>query len=73
MLPLFFLTEPVDEGRIGSAKARPKPEVRGFRRKPPEGLNDPLPIIRQQWAQDYGKLVTKVQSIVVQQNGGSLI
>lgn len=68
MLLLIFRAQPVDEGRIGPAKARPEPEVRGFRRKPPEGLNDPLPIIRQQRPKDHGKLVTKLQSIVVQQN-----
>ena len=65
MLPLIFRTQPVNESRIGSAKARPKPEIRGFRRKPFERLNDPLPIIRKQWAQDYRELVAKVKSIVV--------
>jgi len=69
MQPLIFRTETVNEGRIGPAKARPEPEVRGFRRKPPEGLNDPLPVIRQQRPQDHGKLVTKLQSVLVQQNG----
>lgn len=68
MQPLIFSAEPVDEGRIGPAKARPEPEVRGLRRKPPEGLNDPLPIIRQQRAQDHRKLVAKFESIMVQQN-----
>lgn len=68
MLPLIFRTEPVDKGRIGPTEACPKSEVRGFRRKPPVGLNDPLPIIRKQWAQDHGELVAKLQSIMVQQN-----
>lgn len=68
MQPLIFCTEPVNEGRIGPTKARPEPEIRGFRRKPPESLNDPLPIIRQQRTQDHRKLVAKLQSIVVQQS-----
>lgn len=68
MLPLIFRAEPVDESRIGPAKACPEPEVRGFRRKPPKGLNDPLPVIRQQRTQHHGKPVAKLQSIVVQQN-----
>lgn len=68
MLVLIFRTETVDEGRIGSTKARPESEIQRLRRKPPEGLNDPFPIIRKQRTQDHGKVVAKLQSIMVQQS-----
>lgn len=69
VLAVVIGTQPLDEFRIGPLHPRPKPEVRGFRREPPEGIRDPLPVVRRQRAQDHRELITQQQAVAGKQGG----